>query len=133
MSNCKSSQNQYYSLGVMSGTSLDGIDLSLGREWLHKHFIPVVVSFDSNANDLLRTIYEHISVQITRSLNNCSTNKILITGGGAYNNFLVDCIALIFAFLGVLRLRNETNCLSSVTGAITNHSAGIVHWYPAKL
>ena len=79
------------------------------------------------------------------------SEKILITGGGAYNDFLIDNLkselstyhhieiptddiinykeAMIFAFLGVLRLRNEPNCLSSVTGA-TKDSSGGVFYYP---
>ena len=36
--------------------------------------------------------------------------------------------ALIFAFLGVLRLRNDINCLSSVTGAINDHSSGKIYY-----
>ena len=35
--------------------------------------------------------------------------------------------ALIFALLGVLKLRRETNVLSSVTGAKTDHSSGIIY------
>ena len=68
------------------------------------------------------------------------------TGGGAYNEFLISLIknksknniiipdnliinfkeALIFAFLGVLRLRKEINCLSSVTGADIDNCGGVV-------
>lgn len=70
--------------------------------------------------------------------------RILVTGGGALNLFLVERIAhyadadlvipdrltvefkeaLIFAFLGVLRWRNEPNCLKSVTGAMYDASGG---------
>ena len=39
--------------------------------------------------------------------------------------------ALIFGFLGVLKLRNETNCLQSVTGAIHDHSSGCIY-FPEK-
>ncbi len=34
--------------------------------------------------------------------------------------------ALIFALLGLLKLRNQVNCLSSVTGAVKNHSSGSI-------
>ncbi|MFN4150740.1 MAG: anhydro-N-acetylmuramic acid kinase, partial [Candidatus Sericytochromatia bacterium] len=34
--------------------------------------------------------------------------------------------ALIFALLGVLKLRNEINVLSSVTGAEIDHSSGLI-------
>ncbi len=70
----------------------------------------------------------------------------MVTGGGAFNLYLLKRInsfkhlkllipsntlveykeALIFGFLGVLRLRDENNCLSSVTGAKKNHSSGTV-------
>ena len=75
-------------------------------------------------------------------------NSLLITGGGTKNSFLTNLIrekaepvytvipkeelidfkeALVFALLGVLRIRNEVNCLSSVTGARRDNSGGIVH------
>ena len=34
--------------------------------------------------------------------------------------------ALIFGLLGVLRLREENNCLASVTGAPQDHSSGMI-------
>jgi anhydro-N-acetylmuramic acid kinase len=70
--------------------------------------------------------------------------KVFVSGGGAFNTYLISRIshyakseiiipkneiidykeALIFGFLGVLKLRNETNCLQSVTGAERDCSAG---------
>ena len=89
----------------------------------------------------MNTFCEHISIQIGTFLNN---ESVLITGGGTFNNYLIDRIkfysnseiiipnseivdfkeAIIFAFLGVLKLRNQTNCLSSVTGAKRDCSGG---------
>jgi anhydro-N-acetylmuramic acid kinase len=72
---------------------------------------------------------------------------LLITGGGVYNDFLIKRMkallpgtkivipddktiqfkeALIFALLGVLKLRGDNNVLSSVTGASRDHSSGVV-------
>lgn len=99
-----------------------------------------------STSDILRTFSEHVVVQIKNVIQNDSSN-ILITGGGAKNKFLIHLIknnidnpivipdnllidfkeALIFGFLGVLRLRNENNCLSSVTGASKNHSSGKIY------
>jgi anhydro-N-acetylmuramic acid kinase len=117
---------------------------SLGREWVGNKFIPVLGHFNISVKDKLRTVYEHLAIQITRPLEKFPPGKILITGGGAHNKFLTERIqsntkhqivlpadeiidykeALIFAFLGVLRSRNEVNCLASVTGARRDHSGG---------
>jgi len=89
----------------------------------------------------LRTFTEHIAFQIAKALP-VKKGKLLITGGGAYNDFLIAQIehylpemqivipdaktiefkeALIFALLGVLKVRNEINVLSSVTGSKQDH------------
>ncbi|WP_370391812.1 anhydro-N-acetylmuramic acid kinase [uncultured Winogradskyella sp.] len=118
---------------------------SLGLEWVKEHFFPVVESYNLAMEDVLRTLVEHIAIQISRVIKKEKT-KTLITGGGAFNTFLISRIkhfssteivlpnpkvinfkeALIFGFLGVLRERNETNCLKSVTGARQDHCSGMV-------
>ena len=120
---------------------------SLGLEWVQENFLPLIVNYESaDLKDILRTLIEHIAIQITRCLED--NKEVLITGGGAYNSFLISRIAkiksvrvvlpseniiefkeaLIFAFLGILKLCGEINCLSSVTGASKNHSSGIVYF-----
>lgn len=119
---------------------------SLGREWVNESFLPVIQEFKIRNADLLRTIYEHISYQISTQIKPDENLKILVSGGGTYNNFLMQLIrekvkaqviipekniiefkeAIIFAFLGVLRYRSEINCLSSVTGAIKNNCGGAI-------
>lgn len=120
---------------------------SLGIEWVMKEFIPIVESYNIPIEDKMRTLYEHIAIQISLSTTFKKDSKILITGGGAYNTFLIKLIrkrinhtivipdekivdfkeAMIFAFLGVLRSRNEFNCLASVTGAKSDCICGLTH------
>lgn len=122
---------------------------SLGLEWVQANIFPICDSFKLEVKDTLRTFVEHIAIQITSQVSNNQNGTVLITGGGVYNDFLMERIkslsdskiispskniiefkeALIFAFLGVLRLRNEINCLKSVTGASINHSSGNI-FYP---
>lgn len=122
---------------------------SLGREWVEDQILPLLAETpDSVANHLI-TIYEHITIQIAKYIKPGS--KVLITGGGAYNQFLMEKIrektgiatetpseelikykeALIFAFMGVLRSRNEINCLKTVTGAKSDSSQGTL-FLPAQ-
>jgi anhydro-N-acetylmuramic acid kinase len=120
---------------------------SLGREWVESAFFPVFERVESSPEDLLRSVYEHIAIQISNYINHYEPGKVLVTGGGAFNNFLMELIqqrsksslmvpdkqlvkfkeALIFAFLGLLRYLNRINCLASVTGARSDSSSGIVH------
>lgn len=127
---------------------------SLGREWVENLFLPVLNSFRISDEDKLRTVYEHIAEQIAGTVSGVEKGegggggeeKMLVTGGGAFNTFLIELIsgktatelilpengiinfkeALVFAFLGVLKMRNEINCLASVTGAKKDSSTGVV-------
>lgn len=120
---------------------------SLGIEFVNEHIFPLIDSFEIPTVDKMKTFVEHIAIQISRVVDK-ENSSLLITGGGVYNDFLIDCIrkhlsetkivipdektiefkeALIFAFLGVLKLRNEVNVLSTVTGASKNHSSGKIY------
>lgn len=120
---------------------------SLGYEFVKHVVLPIMERENCTVQDKLRTFTEHAALQIAIALPTKSGN-ILITGGGAYNDFLVERIqfylpemtiiippakilefkeALIFALLGVLKLRDEINVLSSVTGAKMNHSSGSIY------
>jgi len=117
---------------------------SLGLEWVKKEVFPLLKSSAISIEDQLHTITEHVAFQLSSIFKKDST--ILVTGGGAYNSYLIERInnykkinliippaeliefkeALIFALLGILKLRNENNCLKSVTGAKKDHSSGLV-------
>jgi anhydro-N-acetylmuramic acid kinase len=120
---------------------------SLGREWFETDFLPLIYSFQLGTEDILRTLYEHVSDQLSMAIEQHPKGQILITGGGAHNVFLIELFsektkhktivpseqiidfkeAIIFAFLGVLRYRNQINCLQSVTGADHDHSGGVIY------
>tara|TARA_B100002052_G_scaffold215191_1_gene197141 strand:- start:194 stop:1222 length:1029 start_codon:yes stop_codon:yes gene_type:complete len=118
---------------------------SLGIEWVENTIFPLVDSHNLSVEDILRTFVEHIAIQISDNLKGVNL-RILITGGGVKNKYLMERIkklsnhnfetiseniiyykeALIFGFLGVLKIRNEKNCLKSVTGANVDHSSGVI-------
>ena len=124
---------------------------SLGLEWVQTDIFPLIDSYNLEVPDLLRTVVEHCAIQLSNTLKNNYLKKGLITGGGVFNTFLMQRVsnlfgrdlqpenpmiiefkeALIFGFLGVLKLRNEPNCLRSVTGATHNHSSGCI-FFPEK-
>lgn len=121
---------------------------SLGREWLEEYFLPIINLSSISIEDKLATITEHIACQISKAIIHSSKKgKVLITGGGANNTFLILRLkekmsgyqiiipeltlinfkeALVFAFLGVLRIEERTNTLHSVTGAIKDSSGGVI-------
>lgn len=119
---------------------------SLGLEWVQEHVFPVLKKTTLSPEDTIATVTEHIAIQLAKQFNTHSA--VLITGGGAYNTFLLERLqhynqlevavpsaklleykeALIFGLLGVLRLRNEVNCLASVTGARQDHSSGLIFY-----
>jgi anhydro-N-acetylmuramic acid kinase len=126
---------------------LQGGPKSLGREWVDKSFMPLLDKYNLPLEIIMSSVYEHVSLQIGSYLDLSGPGEVLVTGGGTFNTFLIEKIkshtqselvipdeqlikfkeALIFAFLGLLRFMNETNCLCSVTGAVRDSSSGVIH------
>ena len=117
---------------------------SLGLEWIEDHFLPRLHGY--NFQERITTCTEHMAIQIANSIEKLGARRILCTGGGVFNNYLIERIkahtdtlihrpdrnlieakeALIFAYLGKLRLENKVNVLASFTGAKNDSCSGIV-------
>ena len=123
---------------------------SLDKAWYFIQMQPLFDNASYSIPDFLNTCCEHIGYQIAQSINlsksNSKLSKVLITGGGAYNTFLLSSIkkyldpsfklvipepylieykeAIIFAFMGWLRVNSRINVLRSVTGATKDTSSG---------
>ena len=122
---------------------------SLGREFFENVQHKVIDDSQLSVYNLLATATEHIAIQIANATNHLETTKMLITGGGAKNQYLINRIkalskheiiipetmiidykeALIFAFLAALKMEGKINVLSSVTGASSDSSSGKI-WMP---
>ncbi len=145
---------QLNQLGYYNLNPPKSLDNNFGTHTIY----PLIEATGITDQDCMRTYIAHISQQITTSIkNNINTIenvKLLITGGGAFNTFLVEELkkalkeinvsvdipdeevvqykeALIMALIGVLRWREETNVLSSVTGAAKDSIGGAL-WLGAQ-
>lgn len=122
---------------------------SIGRELFEKKIQSLLDAKTISTKDKLRTFTESAAKEIVNAIRQYGKIKtVLCTGGGAFNSFLIyrmvelagdditlvipenDIVnfkeAIVFAFLGVLRIRNEANSLKSVTGASQNSSGGVM-------
>jgi anhydro-N-acetylmuramic acid kinase len=120
---------------------------SLGREWVWENILPLLNKYeDHSIPDLLSSFTEHIAIRIATEIKGGKDHSMLVTGGGALNDFLIERMkahtnvsieipdqkiidfkeALIFAFLGLLRLEGINNVLGSVTGSGQDHCSGVI-------
>lgn len=140
------SENLFNELNDLSFFKQKGAK-SIGREWFETEFLFCIDKSKLPVNDVLNTLVNHIAFQISEVLNQNKLGDVLITGGGAHNTFLIEALkkyykgkivipdaitinykeALIFALLGHLRLAEQINTLSSVTGAKQNSVGGAVY------
>jgi anhydro-N-acetylmuramic acid kinase len=130
---------------------------SLANDFGVDKVYPLVRDAGYEMRDTLRTYVEHICVQVRNAIvqlisgfqPQTSGFRLLATGGGAHNGFLIARLrtlleplqvelvvpddklidykeALVMALIGVLRWRDEKNILSSVTGASRDSVGGAV-------
>ena len=110
----------------------------------------LMLSVDRNLLNIEDPVHKYLlgwKVADKEKINFASSDKMLVTGGGAFNSFLIERMqanvpiqievptqdvvkfkeALVIAFMGVLRMRNEVNVLKSVTGAAKDSVGGAVY------
>ena len=120
---------------------------SLGREIFEAQFVEMLDEKSISLEDRLCTVTESAAIEICEAIrSHRKTARVLCTGGGAFNSFLISRMlehggdditfvipeedvvkfkeAFVFGFLGVLRVRNEINCLKTVTNASRDTSSG---------
>ncbi len=151
------------STGKVNAALLDGLNnwaylqksppKSLDKETMLAELKPVLQMHEMTTADKLATVCEHIAIQMSNATSILNGN-ILVTGGGALNDYLISKIenkckmkvvvpeknivaykeALVFAFLGLLRAQGNNNVLASVTGAKRNNLGGALYGgLPQKL
>ena len=125
---------------------------SIGYEWFLKEVAPIVDRTKDKIENLLHTAIHHICEKVAQQIQINSKKdeqRVLVTGGGALNTFLIDVLkeklgdrtavvvpepiliefkeALVFALMGALRVERQINVLSSVTGARRDSSCGVIY------
>ena len=127
------------------------IPKSTGYEWFKDEIIPIVEAGQLEVPDLLNTAVHHIAEQIAIQLKMYASeqrNTVIVTGGGAFNQYLMEILAekldpkveviipsaelvsfkeaLVFAYMGLMRILGEVNVLSSVTDASKDSCSGSI-------
>jgi anhydro-N-acetylmuramic acid kinase len=120
---------------------------SLVAEWLDQAFYKLLDIDELSAQDKLGICYEVISDQIAKVFNVLKIKSALFTGGGAKNDYLIELIqskcetqivvpkkeiidfkeAIVFAYLGVLYMQGQANCLKDVTSASKSVVGGVLY------
>ncbi|MEM7105084.1 MAG: anhydro-N-acetylmuramic acid kinase [Bacteroidota bacterium] len=131
---------------------------TLDNNWIREQVFPIFDTQKGKTKDKLNTACWHIAEEISKAItelmkekNSEALRKVLITGGGAFNDYLIECIksscqqmrsteiilpspdiiafkeALLMALLGALRIENRPNSISSATGAQFDSIGGAIY------
>ena len=132
---------------------------SLGNDWVRDFMVKPYLAYDAPLEDKLHTACLQVARQIARDLAQVLEReklparqyRMMATGGGAFNTFLMRCIreecekvcslaieapapevaafkeAALMALMGVLRVANIPNCLPTATNAARPAIGGAIH------
>ncbi len=120
---------------------------AMSNEWVYENVIKEIP--EKNPEDLMQTFTQFVADKMSESISKISKGKVLLTGGGAKNDYLVEILksklsgfeiirptndiidfkeAIVFGLMAVLRKQNKPNVLSSVTGTKRDLSSGIIYY-----
>lgn len=127
---------------------------SIDNNWIREDFIPSLESFGEKLEDVLATYTQFVAVLIAQELGRFApeTKALMITGGGAFNNYFVDLLAeqlenlkvklvlpepliikskeaILMALAGLLCMKGVVNFIPSVTGATRAVVGGRIYKY----
>jgi anhydro-N-acetylmuramic acid kinase len=117
---------------------------SLANQWVSTHFL---TDLPHPPQDVLHTFSHFMAERVAGVVNARNPGQLLVTGGGAYHNFFMELLrekcrsnivipvpdiiefkeAIVFAFLGLLRLLERPNAMASATGASHDTCGGALH------
>lgn len=132
---------------------------SLGNDWVQREMTSVYLAWPAAVQDKLHTACRQIAAQVAQALrlvaksegSDFAHSSMLLSGGGAFNTFLVQCLrqeleehlkitlvipdknivafkeAALMALMGLLRIKGIPNCLPSATGATQAVVGGAWH------
>ncbi len=129
---------------------------SLSNQWVQENPAKICHNSPAAVQDKLHTVCRHVAFQLKNSISQIidkeefrkENYRLLATGGGVFNGFLMECIraeighvevtipaldhvkfkeACLMALLGVMRMEGIPNCISSVTGASKDAVGGAVY------
>lgn len=129
---------------------------SLSNQWVQGNPVKTCRESTGAIPDKLHTVCRHVAFQLEQTIKEVVEKegfkkekyRMLATGGGVFNGFLMKCIreectqatvlvpeinmikfkeACLMALLGVMRLEGVPNCMSSVTGAERDTIGGAVY------
>lgn len=132
---------------------------SIANSWVRERILPIFIENEASIEDKLHTAVEHIATETAAAIKGIFRKeklpkkeyRLLVTGGGGFNGFLIKKIqekvlplgvkvevpepeiieykeAILMGLMGVLRMEERVNCFSSVTGARRDTVGGAVYF-----
>ena len=133
---------------------------SIDNNWITSVVWPLIVQTKGSVTDKLCTCTHHIAKQLatsikTRVMREGAATRVLVTGGGAHNDFLLSLLsryledkryqickpdtelinfkeAALMGLMAFLFVKGEINVFKEVTGASASHIGGCLYQAPGN-